>query len=801
MAYLHYIRKTVLFCIVLVTLAACEEPADKFVSHLNKGDDFYAEQDYIRARLEYRNAAKINPTDARAIYSLGLVEEAEGNLQLALSAFLTSERQDPAFMPVLIKLAEFYLKAQMPDESRARVNAILAIDPDNAQAYAISGSVFLSQRDFQKAQSDAERSLSIDSNNVVAYSVLAGIQFAQDNFAEAQAILDEAITVHPKELSFYLLKASGYTEANDVDGLVAVYHDIFDLAPNAIGYRLDLADVLVQAGRRDEAAALYRQTVEQFADNLGVKYRYITFTERQQGVQAADNAINDFIERNPDMKIFSLWRANMYLRNDKYDDAIQILEKTLIRSPDSWIALNASTALADIKLQTGDLQMARDLIDEVLEQDVNNQEALLLRANMAFEQGSFEQAVIDLRGILRDNPDNLKAARILAEAFMLQNRVDLAVDTLIQAGQRHPDDAGTLVRLAQLYALRGNVTKAEEILTLVTDQFPENPLGWEVMARLSLQGNRFDRAALAIQKLANSSEDGLTANYLRAQLLHKQGETPQALAIYKDIIANHSTSPLAAFALSSVMQTAQNQDDFIDLREFLVSLNSQDAVVLTVIGTIDMAIGNKEGAELSFRQAIQANPQSQAPFTALAELLRQQGDDEQALVILQRAEDAIPTEADASMNRAAMLLSQKRIQEAADIYDAILERDETNDIAANNLAHVIADYQYMDPIALDRARVIAERFINSDNPFFLDTLGWVYYRQGEYAQAQAILKRAVDTLEESKAEIDYHYGAALMALGQNDEAEEFLKRAVESEDDFVGKDAAVELLHLTTLPF
>lgn len=796
----RYLKNMTFIFAVIISLSACEQPEDKFISHLEDGDTYFEEQDYIRARLAYKNAAQINPTDARAIYSLGLVEEAEGNLQLALSAYTTAERQDPTFLPVLIKLAEFYLKAQMPDESREKVNAILEIDPDNAQAYAISGSLYLRGRDFIQARQAAEKALSLDSANVVAYSVLAGIQFAQGNYQEAQAVLDEAIEAHPQELSFYLLKASGYTEVGDMNGLTAVYNDIFELAPDAIGYRLDLAELLAESGRKDEAAQLYRDTIERFSDNLAVKYQYFTFTERQQGIQAAEQAIDQFIARNPEMKIFSLWRANMYLRNQQLDDAIRILEQTLITDPDSRIALNASTTLADVKMKKGDIRMAQDLINQVLKQDVNNVNALLLRASMAFEQGDYESAIINLRSILTDYPDNLRAARILAEALLQQDRLDLAVDTLIQAGQSHPGDVGTLVRLAQLYAIRDNDIQAEDILSMVTERHPDNPLGWEVMARLALENNNLDRAGRSIQRLSDLEGSRITADYLRAQLMDKRGNTDQAVEIYKTIIRDHADTPLASFALSSLAETAEIEEEFRDLRAFLESMNSQDPTILTVLGTIDLALGNMTEAELSLRQAIAANPQTQAPYVSLADLLQAQGDMEQALRILEKAGEAVPSETGAAMKRAALLINQNRPQEAMAIYEAVLQQNERHATAANNLAHLIAEHQYLDRQALDEARMIAERFINSDNPYFLDTLGWIYYRQGEYAQAQSILKRAVDLLQEPKAVIDYHYGAALMALGQNEEAKTYLQRAVDSEEEFDGRIEAVELLHVAGLP-
>jgi len=133
-------------------------------------------------------------------------------------------------------------------------------------------------------------------------------------------------------------------------------------------------------------------------------------------------------------------------------------------------------------------------------------------------------------------------------------------------------------------------------------------------------------------------------------------------------------------------------------------------------------------------------------------------------------------------------------KESVSVYDELLARNPELDAAANNLAAIIADYEYTDPVALEKARQTAERFIGSSNPLFLDTLAWVYYRQGNLAQAQMVMGKAKATGSDVPPQVHYHYGAILFKAGKTGEARDELQKAVANGPDYLGRDEAEKLL-------
>jgi Flp pilus assembly protein TadD len=129
---------------------------------------------------------------------------------------------------------------------------------------------------------------------------------------------------------------------------------------------------------------------------------------------------------------------------------------------------------------------------------------------------------------------------------------------------------------------------------------------------------------------------------------------------------------------------------------------------------------------------------------------------------------------------------------AVKVYEGVLSRSPDNQIAANNLAALLVDHR-TDPESHKRALTLANRFETSDNAAFLDTLGWVYFKNGQLDQAIRVLRRAVER-DPTAGLHKYHLGLALMKKGDEREAREVLQRAVESKVPFPGIEEARKLL-------
>ena len=181
------------------------------------------------------------------------------------------------------------------------------------------------------------------------------------------------------------------------------------------------------------------------------------------------------------------------------------------------------------------------------------------------------------------------------------------------------------------------------------------------------------------------------------------------------------------------------------------------------------------------------------PYILRARLYLTDGQRVPAADVLKRGIAANPGDQQLPLMLADLLGSMGRVPEAIAMYDGALQRNPSLDVAANNMAQLIADHQYSDPQALEKARRVAERFVTTANPLYQDTLAWVYVRQGQVDRALPILARITGEKGIPK-QVNYHYGKALMMNGDKAAAKQQLELAVSDAKPYPGIDDARQLL-------
>ena len=71
--------------------------------------------------------------------------------------------------------------------------------------------------------------------------------------------------------------------------------------------------------------------------------------------------------------------------------------------------------------------------------------------------------------------------------------------------------------------------------------------------------------------------------------------------------------------------------------------------------------------------------------------------------------------------------------------------------------------------------------VEPDNGMYLDSLGWVYYRMGNYEEAVRLLRTALSRFDD--AEIAAHLGEVLWVTGNKQEALGIWEKALQKSPD------------------
>ncbi len=734
---------------------------------MKHGEELIAQGQPDKARLEFRNALKIKPTLAEPYYQLGLLDEANGDLRAAFENYSRAEQQDPKHHGALVKLAGFYFGAEHFEDAQSRVNTVLKDWPDDAGAHAINAAIMLRRGDKDGASKEVATALKLDPANVPAISVQVGIYSVQNDIDKAVAALDDGIKRNPSETSLIQLKIELFKK-----------HNLPDRAAKYVKHGEEFADL----PDLDRAEKILRDGVAAAPDDIEMKRLLVSFLNLKRGLAPAEEALQKFIAAEPNNSSYLFWLTDLYVQHKAVDKAVALLNQIIVRNNADDSAMTARAALARISFARGDQDMANKLLSVVLEKQPSNADALFVRAAINFDKGLNQTAITDLRSLLRDHPKNPEALQLLTEALVKAGHVDLAADTLAQLIDLQPDNHAAQARLAQLYHMVGDEKRSGLMLTAVTTQAPDFALGWESQARIALDLRDWATADTAIAQLEKMPDQQLTADYLRGIWLLSQSKPEDAIAKFSSVLTRDATAPQSSLALAALAGTYRQLGRVEAAAHFIEGLKGDTVDIHTTLAGCYVDLNKLDVAGKEYDR-----------FIGRAKLYLAAGQITEAEGVLKQAQAMAPSDIRAPLLLADLAMRAARYPEATKIYADLLALNPELDIAANNYAALIADYEYKDSAALEKARLAVDRFQASDNPALLDTVAWVYYRLGQYQQAASIMQRVM-TAKQITPQMHYHYGALLMKLGNKEQAAAELKKATADNATFPGIEDAKLLM-------
>ena len=193
--------------------------------------------------------------------------------------------------------------------------------------------------------------------------------------------------------------------------------------------------------------------------------------------------------------------------------------------------------------------------------------------------------------------------------------------------------------------------------------------------------------------------------------------------------------------------------------------------------------GELENAALAYHSGIAADPAHYRSLAGLAKVRAAQGAFDESIHLYQRSIAIIPfpvyVEELGDVYR--KMGKEKEAQQQYDLVEYIGHLGELNRVLANReLALFHADQGTKLPEAVELARKELE--VRHDI-YTWDTLAWVLYKNGRLQEAVAAMSKAL-VLQTNDPLLLFHAGMIYHALAKDDEAEDFLSRAVKANPHF-----------------
>jgi len=424
----------------------------------------------------------------------------------------------------------------------------------------------------------------------------------------------------------------------------------------------------------------------------------------------------------------------------------QALRKRLDQATDKKAAINQAVATL---ARMPNRKEAFNILSEAISQSSVKHlaAARLALADMAQAAGDSKQAVTEARIALGVDPKSEEAAMRVLE-YGIRNDPQGAIAEAREFAKRYPLARRLRLMLAGQLSEQGDFDGAMAEVASMARRTPEDFDLMFIQAQLAVRAKRLDEAKkfldqyISVQKQRErSAPEGATdagaalsdGYQLRSRILEEQGRLDDAFADLA-LVTDPSSAYFAARMRQAVIRGKQGRID-----EALAIIDSTQAE-------------DDEAANLAVLTANQ--------------VLRGANRLDEAIKRLDEA-DKLRTNSVEIKYDLAMLYEQKNNLVAAEKYlRQVIALDPGHAHSYNALGYALADRN----IRLEEAQTLIARALEimPDDPFILDSMGWVKFRLGDYPAAADYLTRAY--VKRGEADIAAHLGEVYWAQGNKDKA-------------------------------
>jgi tetratricopeptide (TPR) repeat protein len=774
--------------VAILLVAACDSPEERVEKHYTRGMALLEEGAVSKARLEFRNALRIDSDHVDSRYQMGVLAEEAGNFQGAASQYARIAELDESRADVRVKLTQFNLAAGNIDSAKTYAEEALALDPENAETLAAYGAILYRLGDHDGALANARRALEIDPDAITAHVVLLSDMVRREQPDAAMAALDDLLQRLPEDQTLNQFKLQLVANAGDIEALEAQLLRMAALFPDQTQYRVTLARLYLSQDRPSDAKAQMRAMLEDSPNDADRALALIQLIAQTDGIDAAQQELETMMAAagSPGsgfVRRLTVALADLHISQNRPAEAIALLESRIPEIENVHDADPLRIKIAEIEVSQGNNARAKELSDAVLERDPEHTGALAVRAILQIDDYQPEDAILTLRRALSNEPQNARLLLLEARAHERNGNPTLALERLAGATRASDFDPAIAMQYANALQTRDQIPSAETVIEEASRRHPQNR---DLLARLAALRLALDDPAganaVAEQLSALDNGDG-QAQQIAAATLLREGRLDEGASLLEAMVdeAGSNGNVLANLIVTYLRQN--ETDRAVALLDDLIAQNPANLQAQVLRAELHLRDGDAAAAEAVLRNSVAAAPESNVGYLTLARLKLQQGDPAAAQEAVQAGLEAIPDDQPLTLLLAQLHELNGDFDEALEVYGALYEQNPDSVLLANNYSSLLAEFREDDPEAVALAQRIARRLRGSSVPHFQDTYGWIAFLNGRTEEALEVLTEAAAALPDN-ALVRYHLGRTEAAMGNTAAARSELEASLAIDPNF-----------------
>jgi len=472
----------------------------------------------------------------------------------------------------------------------------------------------------------------------------------------------------------------------------------------------------------------------------------------------------------------ALWLARLYRLRNEHDKAGEVLRGILKDDPENEPAVEQLTQLlldegqsseaitllegmtnrtsspllfdllGDAYTQTKDLPKAEQAYRKATELDpgeLSHQRGL---GQTLMSEEKFPEALIVYQKLAEAVPDDADIYLRIAQIYREMHQLDHAEENLLKARQYAPGNLEVMYNEAMLYQAQGRDEDAIRVLSdaiagvkgesaVLPSRRRSLAILYQELGQLYKDRQNYQAAIFTFNELGHlGDEEDRRARLLIMDAYRSAKDLPKALQAGKEALAKYPNDPAIRSSQALLLGENEQTDDGVKmLRAQLTKSDADRDTYLSIAQVYERGKRYKEAEEAArAAEVLPGRPR----------------DNEMVWFVL-----------------GAIYERQKFFDKAEEEFKKSLAVNPKNGSVLNYYGYMLGDLGQR----LDEAADLVQRALKEEpyNGAYLDSMGWIYYRQNKLSEAENTLRRALER-DGHDPTIHAHLGDVYAKLGRNE---------------------------------
>ncbi len=474
-----------------------------------------------------------------------------------------------------------------------------------------------------------------------------------------------------------------------------------------------------------------------------------------------------------------------YLQTGEVDKGVQALETFQSLVPTTNEGYHTIAKYYDSQ---GKPEKALEYLQKAVENIPDSAETLMMVAQIQSKLNKSKESAETYKKILGVTGENPAIRKNLAQELVDSGQYTEAIKTIEDLQKASPDDRDTQLLLAKAKSGLRQYAEAIKILKSLREEDPD----WiEVEFYLGDSYQRSGNAQEAIKIFADLvSKSETSEEYKANQKVFQErlaaaysasGDFDKAISIYEQMLKQENPpSQETTLKLLDAYRLGRQFDKALAIGKKEYEKNPGNADVALVYGrTLADAGKAKDGAEV-LNKLLQADPANIDIYVNLSQVYLQGKKYSDAEKVLRKAQEKKldPNDQERlNYQLASVYERQKDFERAESVLEQMLRENPKNANVLNYIGYMWADRGVRLQDAVQYVKEALE--LEPDNPAYLDSLGWAFFKMTDLQNAEKYLLQAVSMTKNDPTMYD-HLGDLYYKTGDLQKAADYWTRSVQN---------------------